>query len=218
MNGPVRNGLDLEVLIDLRAKRVDAMLLAESVRCIEAELHRSEVRDLEEIAGAFPELPAVALDAARQRLPLLRGHSFVLTGAKSGSLVLTTCLVGLAVWVLKETLGSTVKESWVESGMHARLKEFLMKRRDSKAARLRERIAAQLPRRLDKLGYGVSVDIAESWIGDEEQPRLQVIVSVLSPLSSLPTRAEVLDSRDRGTRDDHELIKLLQRLRRQGRE
>jgi len=178
----------------LQGDSIDAGLLVETVRCVEDEVFRSECDDLRAVGEEFPELPRVVVDAALQRLPTLKGRALAVTKAENGSIILSTCLVGLGVWLLRETLGETVKEAWKESDLNRRLKDFLLGRNETKVRKLKQRIDAKLSVRLHKEGRRVEVYSHVEFSGEGKRPDLQVHVNVIAP--SLPTRGQVLNGWD----------------------
>ena len=184
------NDLDLTIDVNLHGPSVDAGLLAEAVNCVEEEVFRSESEDLKAIGEAFPELPRVAVDAALQRLPLLKGHCLEVIEAKNGSVILGSILTGVVVELLKATVGETVREAWKEGDVHKRLKDFLLRRNEAKVEELRRRVDARLSRQLLRKGHFAS---ASSNVTRYSGGRLHlgVYVEVHSP--KRPTRGQVLN-------------------------
>jgi hypothetical protein len=121
--------------------------------------YRSELKDLHDIRDGFSDVPAVALDAAEQRMRESRKDAILLQGLKKGSLEIAVIGAGLAVWFLKQTLGETVKEAWLDSGLHERIKAFLLRRRTDKYHAIAEDSERRLTRKLGtkvQMGYSTS--------------------------------------------------------------
>lgn len=129
----MREKYDIEINLDISADSLDSNLISESLVIVEKILFDSELRDLQALASEFREdIPKVAAEAAKYRIQKLRGHALKLTNVSAGSIVLGGLVGGLAVWVLSATLGETLKQTWLESNLHKRIKDFLLKRRRRK--------------------------------------------------------------------------------------
>ena len=93
---------------------------------VNAVVLEQEGRELETLARDLEGLPPLALDAARHRLSLRSGEGVLFYSASKGSIVLCGVVAGLSAWILQQTLGETLKEAWVESDMHKKLKRLLL--------------------------------------------------------------------------------------------
>lgn len=110
-----------------------ARLLLGAIEAVDRALMRAELEEIDELAGAFPEIPSAVFDAMRYRAGQLTAQAINFDYASTGSLILAGMGAAVAYWLLDKTLGETIKESWEESDLHRRLKAFLIKRRGAKA-------------------------------------------------------------------------------------
>lgn len=118
---------DIAIKFEFRGTAaLHAGLFADIVTTTEAVVYQAQVKELEHLAKSVSGIPPVALDAARQRIKQHRGEALSLVSAQSGSVVLWTLAAGLALYVLKQTLGETLKEAWRESPAHDSLKRALL--------------------------------------------------------------------------------------------
>jgi len=140
---------------------VPAGLAIAAVQCVNDAFYKSELRDLHDIREEFGEIPAVALDAAEQRMRESRKDAVLLRGIQKGSVEIAIVGAGLAIWFLKQTLGETVKEAWLESGLHERIKAFLVRRRSEKYHAVAQESERRLERKLRakvQMGYSDSYE------------------------------------------------------------
>ena len=116
----------IAITIHFRTKHgISAVLLSLVVTAIEQAAYRVELQELEEIVENIPELPSVAIDAARHRIQEQKGHTLRIVNAEPGSIVVYGVVTALSLWILNNTLGETLKEAWKNSDFHHRLRDFL---------------------------------------------------------------------------------------------
>jgi hypothetical protein len=171
----------LNIGVSLRFEKFDeipAGLAMLAVQCINSAAYRRELRDLRAIRAEFREIPAVAFDAAEQRMRQSRKDAVLLRGLREGSVEIAVVGAGLAIWLLKVTLGETVKEAWLESGLHERVKMFLLRRREEKYHAIAEDAQRQLERQLGarvEMGYSDNLEhvtiTLRVWFHPDEYPR-----------------------------------------------
>ena len=132
----LRLGINLEV--NLNSVRGDIPLdeFSRVLKAVNDSAFESELRDLTAVEVEFPELPQVALDASAHRIRQYRKSAITITSARTGSIILVVAVGALSYYVLQQTLGETLKEAWLESESHQRIKSFLLKRRGDKARQL----------------------------------------------------------------------------------
>lgn len=152
-----------------------ASLVGDTVRMVEAAVYEEEKAELDR-AREIGDLPALFVDAAETRLHRYRGVSVVFTSASSGSVILIGTVVGLALWLLNQTLGETLKEAWLASASHQAIKSYLLSPMEGKASRIVERI------RRKKLKAGSFSGSIEANVVQEQG--VDVIVVAIRP--SLP--------------------------------
>ena len=155
---------------------IPAGIATAALQCVSDAFYRRELKDLHDIRDEFREIPSVALDAAEKRMQDQRKDAVLLQGLHKGSLEIAVVGAGLAIWFLKQTLGETVKEAWLESGLHERIKAFLLKRRSEKYHVIAEDSQRRLERKLGtkvEMGYSdnhehVSITL-QVWFHPSEQ-------------------------------------------------
>lgn len=99
-----------------------------------------ELAQMQVLRDAFVEIPAYVYDAAILRLYLKAGSSFLIRDLKRSSIIIEGFAIGLAIWLLEKTLGETLKEAWLDSHLHTRIKEFLTTRLSRKEKALGEAV------------------------------------------------------------------------------
>ncbi len=114
-------------------------LISDVLDIIDDAIFQTQKRDLEYAKNNI-ELPELSLDAALHRIDNYHGVNFLLKGSNRGSLIITGIVAGLAFWVLKNTLGETLKEAWKDTDMHRRLKDLLLWRMKGKSKEVKEEI------------------------------------------------------------------------------
>jgi hypothetical protein len=102
-----------------------AKAVAETIGHIDAIVLEQEGRELETLARDLEGIPPLALDATRHRLSLRSGEGVLFYSASQGSIVLCGVVAGL-YWILQQTLGETLKDAWIESDLHKKLKRLLL--------------------------------------------------------------------------------------------
>jgi hypothetical protein len=117
--------------IEIRVRYVNsdsfpADAVAKTIEHLDSIVLEQEGRELETLARDLDGIPALALDATRHRLSVHSGESILFYSASEGSIILCGVIAGLAAWILEKTLGETLKEAWVESDLHKKLKRLLL--------------------------------------------------------------------------------------------
>lgn len=120
---------DVEVSIHLEGGNAfPAGLVAQTIAIVERSAYATEEEELDAIFEEMPDIPELVRDACRQRLNNYRGNTLLVSAATPGSLVLVATCSALAYWLVEKTLGETVKEAYLESDLHTKLKELLSRR------------------------------------------------------------------------------------------
>jgi hypothetical protein len=159
-----------------------AGLVTQWLEDIEREVFALERSDIDVLQAALaPEVPAPYFDALRHRFRILRGRTFNVSSAANGSIVLFGTVSAASYWLLKQTLGEAVKESWKQSPWHARAVSVLSTRVGFKAKRLAEtfeRIEPTFPIETGSLSSeSRSVSVEES----DKRITVKVEISVYLP-------------------------------------
>lgn len=132
--------VEMPFSIELRIESIDegpAFSVVSVLNAIDSHLMSLERRELEEALDLVSEEFG---DDIRRRclreLESFHGRTFSVEKASNGSLLLGGLAIGLAYWILQNTLGETVKEAWKESELNARIKGLLLRRLNGKVEEL----------------------------------------------------------------------------------
>ncbi len=188
-------GLGIEIVLRLHqmgTRIIPYSLFRKIVDALNKAVYESENEELAIIQAEFPDLPNVAFDAARYRLRQYRYDSILIKDLRQGSLVVVGAVAGVAIWVLQETLGETMKEAWLDSEWHQRIKSLLLRRMSHK----RHSLSADAARRIERavpsetnIGYDGPVDARVS----EAPSRITIDVRIeVSTKDHPPDREEML--------------------------
>jgi len=118
--------------------------LVNIVTSIERSVYKQEAILLKKLRKEFSDLPTVFFDAAEFRLQNNKGNTLHIKKASEGSLILAGIAIGLSYWLLNQTLGETIKEAWIESESHEKLKEYLKSNIFSKSKAIEKDIKKEL--------------------------------------------------------------------------
>jgi hypothetical protein len=139
--------IQIKLAFDIeRGMRLPVWLLLSVVRAADNAILASERNDLQLLRHRMPNIPDVAFDAAERRIADFRGAALQLERAQEGSIVLIGVAAGLSVFLLQNTVGETMKEAWLESDTHRRLKAFLLEQRHFKPNDIAKRLVSRLGR------------------------------------------------------------------------
>jgi len=127
------------------------------LRSIESAIIETEKQEIEVLSDKIKDIPVVAIDACYERLRKYNGFAYRLSATRSGSVVVVGLVAGVAYYVLDKTLGETLKEAWLESKMHEKIKNLLTDRRNVRAHKISDLIHKKLKRRMpiDYISQGV---------------------------------------------------------------
>ena len=181
--------LDIKIELHfLTDKGVPSDLLISMLRKVSSAIRRAEERELESVLDNFQDWPDVQSDAMKYRFDSRESNSgFNIVYGGKGSLLLFGVASGLAYWVADKTLGETVKEAWVESDSHAKLKSFLKARVLTKRSEIADQIRGD--RYYNRREPTVSV------IEDDLTPRIIVKIHPDED-ERIPTPSEIAAMRD----------------------
>jgi hypothetical protein len=110
--------------------------LIKVLRAMDNSVLRTELDELRAVSEEFPELPRIIYDASEARILRYSGRAFLIKQASEGSIILTGAAVGIAYWVLQNTIGETLKETYLESDLQFKIKKLFKTRIDDKAKSL----------------------------------------------------------------------------------
>lgn len=93
----------------------------------ESELITESRDQIQEVTSSTEELEYGfgVVDRLEAELENYRGDALVFEWASSGSLILAGAAAGIAVWLLKNTVGESIREAWINSPTHKRLVDLL---------------------------------------------------------------------------------------------
>ena len=120
---------------------VPSHLLIWMINRVSQAIAYAEEQEFESILNEFGHWSSLKHDAMRYRFNRHNRDSlFNIEYGGKGSLLLIGVASALAYWVADKTIGETVKDAWIESDGHAKLKEFLKTRVFAKRSKIARRI------------------------------------------------------------------------------
>jgi hypothetical protein len=120
-------GIEIEVrLHQMRTQEIPYSVFRKILDSLNRAAFESEKKDLKAIRNEFPKLPDVAFDAASHRQKEYRYSAILIKELKPGSLIVAGVVAGVSIWILQQTLGETLKEAWLDSQGHQKLKKLLL--------------------------------------------------------------------------------------------
>lgn len=157
-------------------RRLSARVVVKAITAVDAAIMASERKDLRLLRDELSGFPGVAFDAAEQRLGSFRGAGLQLERAESSSILLIGAVAGISIFILQNTLGETLKEAWLDSDGHRRLKGFLLRQRHIKPYDIASQAVSKLLRALPT-APGVTADVRPGSDGSPSVVRLTVPIS-----------------------------------------
>jgi formylglycine-generating enzyme required for sulfatase activity len=137
-----------------------AGMVVQALGAVNDILYSSELDTLGKMTSAL-ELAPVEADAVYQRMSRHRGKALIITHASPGSLAIEGSLAALSLWLLRETLGQSLKKSWKESMDHRKLLDLLKTDPAVRVKELTEHIETELSHALETYHPEVRATIAE---------------------------------------------------------
>lgn len=166
-------------------------LLVTTIQVCEEELNQIQRAEMDAALEALG-LPGYVKSVCRRRFDDSPGVSLRLVDARRGSVVLVGALTAIAFWIIKNTVGETIKDAYKETGMHERLKQLFLTRIGDQARDLESALTGRLVRR--SRGGNAQVFVK----AERRRLRTVVVVSVAvsedSQQSLPPTMADWLGS------------------------
>ncbi len=141
--------LDLEMKVSFQKyTEIPGGIVMDAIKAINDAFFNSEMQDFRDIKKEFPEIPSIVFDATENRLRRNRDSAILLRGIEKGSVEIIVVGSALLIYILKQTLGETLKEVWLEGELHRKIKNFLLGRRSEKNNRIKEDTKKRLENRL----------------------------------------------------------------------
>ncbi len=131
-----------DIVIRLHLADHDAVTgkaLVQALDSLETALYSSDREDVLELSAEL-RLPAVARDAALERLRNYRNLRLQFYDARQGSLTLFAIVTGVTLFVLDKTIGESVGEAFKDTDTHRKLRVLFSQRIELKALRVGEGI------------------------------------------------------------------------------
>ena len=182
-------GVEIEVRFHQNSEsKIPYFIFRKILDAINKSVFESEWRELDEIQFEFLEIPPVVFDAARYRIKNYRYSAILIRELKPGSLVVTGVVAGLAIWILQQTLGETLKEAWKESSWHKKIKRFLLQNIESKKLFLSHDITKRIRQAVPSEVY-----IEDIYYESKEANKIIInVVILINPKDYPPDRNEIL--------------------------
>ena len=131
-----------DIIIEIRlhgGDHVRSKLLLQAFDSLETALYASDRKDIE-LAASQLEISKVVRDASLERLRQYKNNRLLLMEARTGSIEIAALVAGVSFFILNQTLGETIKESYTHSKIHSTLRDFFSKQIDDKALFIAESI------------------------------------------------------------------------------
>ena len=185
---PLADSLDIKIELHfLTNQGVASDQLSSMLERVSQAIYDAEEDELASIIARFDHWSDVQFDAMRYRFNrIYRPSLFNIEYGGKGSLLLFGAAAGFAYWVADKTLGETVKEAWVESDSHAKLKEFLKSRVFIKRRTIADRLRNNYHHRIEPV---ISVDELDN------PPRIIVKITPYND-ERIPTPSEIAAERE----------------------
>lgn len=135
--------------------------VSQSLDVVEDEVFRLEYDELEEIFKELDGVPQVVKDACYHRIQRYKGNSFLLSSTSTGSIIVAGAVVALAYWLVKNTIGETIKDAYKESELHEKLKALLLRRMFPRSKELAFRLNQRLFKPISDPAFIAVVQVAE---------------------------------------------------------
>jgi hypothetical protein len=145
--------------------QIPAGIAIDVLKIINESFYKSELQDLYALREEFPEIPLIVFDATEIRMQREKTSAILVRGIQKGSVEIIVVGTGLLIWVLKQTLGETLKEAWIESNIHKRIKNFLLGRRSEKHKKIREESKRMLE-------YKLRAEVHVGYIDDNKNAQI----------------------------------------------
>jgi hypothetical protein len=113
---------NVRIVLRLKGAKVLIRDVTSAFDDLEATLYQTD-RDLVEKVAESIKIDSLIKDAALERVRRYRGQRIQLKHIGEGSFVFELALSGVAVWVLKETVGECIKKGWKDSSAYSRLSD-----------------------------------------------------------------------------------------------
>lgn len=149
-------------------------LLVSTIQVCEEEIYQSQRAELEAALEHVGDLPGYVKSVCRRRFADTSCVSLRFTDSRHGSIVLLGALTALGYWIIQHTVGETIKDAYKETGMHDKLKQFLLSRYRRQADELGSALAGRLVRFTSDAPTQVSVNT----IGRDARSVVSIVVTM----------------------------------------
>ena len=128
---------DIVVKLHLEGKggSIDPKFIFQALEHLEVSVYASDRLDISD-AKEVLNLPSIVTDASLERLRKYRHNRIHFIEAKTGSIELIGVIAGVSYFILKNTVGEALKESFKETDEYEKLKTFFKKNLWTKARRI----------------------------------------------------------------------------------
>ena len=171
-------GSDIRIRLHIEcANGLIARDLIQIIKAVDDALNKSEKLQMKELVDAFgTEVCRASHQTCREAQTqgiCKKGRTLVFRSSDRGSIFLEgeIALVGMAVWILQNTLSETFKEVWRESDLHKKIRDFLRKDLLRKASSVQAIASKNLHGAFERDGTRVEVESKTTFLGQPENPR-----------------------------------------------
>ena len=184
---------DIRIILRLSGEDIVSRDVTGVFDDLEAGLFKID-RHLIQTVSETIQLDPLVRDAALERVRKYRGRRIKVKHIREGSFIFDLLVAGVGVWILKQTVGESLKKGWNDSSVHKRL---------AKAVKISvENIAEDIILILRKLGRKISqAEISLKLPPEVDEPTIFITQYKLSKgeaekIPSLSKALEQLKKRD----------------------
>jgi len=161
--------INISASIDFPGEYIPSQILTRTIDNLERAIHESEWYELVVLASETlfedpvnpPEMPPLFINSLRWGHHTTKGQSLLIKERKSGSVVIEAAIAGIAIYILKTTLGETLKDAWKESKIHEKLKDILLLRKKERCDTIAQNFQDFMKEddQLDEPFYNININI-----------------------------------------------------------
>lgn len=133
--------ISINLKIDYPQKEIPSIIITRAINNLEEAIYNSEYYEtmLLTTQCVFEEpiephdIPQLFRSAIDYGYDQSKGINLTISSINQGSVIIEGAIVGIALYILKNTLGETLKEAWKKTKAHEKIRDILLSRRDTRA-------------------------------------------------------------------------------------
>lgn len=128
-----RNDILIKLKLEGDNEHIDPKYLLQVLESLETSLYSSDRKDIEQVSKEFEEISNVIRDACLERLRQFRHRRLLITEAKTGSIEIIGLVAAVTYYLIDKTVGETLKDTFKESDLNKRIKNYFRQKIDEKS-------------------------------------------------------------------------------------